>query len=71
MTIVRINRRGNSLGVNIPKSYLGELAWGVGVCLFVQIKDGALIFRPVRDKDWQPYSRTDIPPEAFHGTQQD
>jgi antitoxin component of MazEF toxin-antitoxin module len=49
MTIVRINRRGNSLGVNLPKPYLQELRWGVGLYLVLEIEDGSLRFRPLHE----------------------
>jgi antitoxin component of MazEF toxin-antitoxin module len=68
--IVRINRRGNSLGVNLPKPYLAELRWGVGQYLMLEIEDGSLRFRPVqgdRLHQMTPQHRTG---EAPHAAQQ-
>jgi len=69
--IVRINRRGNSLGVNLPRPYLKELGWGVGVYLMLEIQGGSLVFSPLNLHHIQAHPNTQDRTEAFHATQQD
>ncbi len=70
MQIVRINRRGNSLGVNLPRPYLRELRWGVGQYLMLEIEDGSLRFRPVKPHEPRPPPNTEHATEASHAAHQ-
>jgi antitoxin component of MazEF toxin-antitoxin module len=70
MQIVRINRRGNSLGVNVPRPYLRQLCWGVGQYLMLEIDDGSLRFRPVHGHGLSQTSSAKQTMESENATQQ-
>lgn len=43
MLITKISQRGNSLGVNIPTSYLRDLGWRKGDHVMLEIQNGFLL----------------------------
>lgn len=47
MKVQRVIARGNSQGINIPRTYLRALGWRQGTNLFLQIIDGALVVKRI------------------------
>jgi len=48
----RLQKWGNSLAVRIPKTFVNEMNVGENASLSMDMKDGALVIKPIREKRW-------------------
>ena len=58
MTVGRLVRIGNSLGLIIPKKHLGAMSWWQGDVLRQEVRDGKLIIHNLTQKKLQPMHET-------------